>query len=178
MARQLREQGCTVGLVALLDPPDPPVLPNCPTNITGYRKIGYYAQNFLSYSKQGQLLPALTDFFFYRRYYRVKNKSFMLYNELFPARINRLEYTLNAHIAAQDEYAPQFYPGKITVFRNETKQRQLKERDSSTFRDWSEFAEDVDYRIITGHHLEIFEYPLFPKLVEELRICLEEAQGL
>ncbi|XOF35365.1 MAG: amino acid adenylation domain-containing protein [Candidatus Electrothrix sp. YB6] len=178
MARQLREQGCTVGLVALLDPPDPPVLPNCPTKVTRHKKIGYYARNFLSYSKQGQLLPALTDFLFYRRYYRVKNKFFTLYNKLFPAKINRLEYTLNAHIAAQDEYIPQFYPGKITIFRNEMKLKKLERMDSSTFRDWSAFAGDVDYRIIKGHHLEMFDYPLFPKLAEELRICLEEAQGL
>lgn len=175
MACQLNMLDCKVGLVALLDPPDPPV-PLLDRNI--YEKVAYYLRKFHYYLKTGQLFPALMDFFFYNRYYRIQNRYFMLMNKIFR-RDNRLENVLKAHVASMDSYIPQFYSGKITIFENSSAHALDKKGESyRAFKCWADFAEEVDSRVIQGRHLDIFKGAQFQQLVEQLKISLNEAQNI
>jgi amino acid adenylation domain-containing protein len=177
MACQLQSQGCTVGLVAMLDPPDPPDLTN------KNKDIGFYLRKFLYYIKQGKLFPALIDFFFYRRVFRIKNKIILLYNKLVPQVSTRLEdvlqknMVLNAHTVAMDTYSPKFYPGKITIFRNSIAHAMEQKEDMFLpAKDWADFAAEIDNRIVEGNHMEIFEEPVFQQLIGELQTAIDEAQ--
>jgi thioesterase domain-containing protein len=180
MACQLHEQGCTVGLVAMLDPPDPPDFAEW------HEKIGSYGRKFYYYVKHGRLFPALMDFIFHRRLYKVQNKIVLLYNRLFPRTNSRLDdvlqenIVLNAHTTAMETYVPKFYPGKITIFANS--EAQTMEQEEEAFhpeKEWSDFATKVDKHVIEGEggHLGLFEEPLFPQLVGKLKKSLIKAQA-
>ena len=102
----------------------------------------------------------------------------MLMNKIFR-RDNRLENVLKAHVASMDSYIPQFYSGKITIFENSSAHALDKKGESyRAFKCWADFAEEVDSRVIQGHHLEIFEGIRFQQLVEQLKISLDKAQGM
>jgi amino acid adenylation domain-containing protein len=173
MACQFQAQGCAVGLAAMLDPPDPSV-PLLDRNI--YEKTGYYLRKLYYYAGYGQLTSAFMNFFVHSRYYRIRSKFLMIKNKILRQE-NRAEYVLAAHTAAMDNYRPDFYPGKITLFENS--EAHILDRQGEQYRSakrWEDFSAELDNRVIKGSHLEIFEEPIFSKFVRELKHALDEAQ--
>ena len=65
------------------------------------------------------------------------------------------------------EYKPAVYPGRITVLQTST----------ATETAWAALAMDgLDFHVIPGTHLNIFQEPRVKELADTLAACIEKAQ--
>jgi natural product biosynthesis luciferase-like monooxygenase protein/amino acid adenylation domain-containing protein len=188
MARQLRDLGEEVALLALFDTYSPAYLQKLPET----RDL---ADNLVSLAwstsrEQGKRLLLPVEFLRQLnsdeqlRYFLEK----MWEENLAPPEVDeellrRFLYGSTAREGAARRYAPQSYPGTITVLKCEERDQLWIERlvaaglppDNQTL-GWGELsAEPVNVFDIAGHHDVICQEPYVQTLAERLRACLEAA---
>jgi thioesterase domain-containing protein len=190
MARQLRDLGEEVALLALFDTYSPAYLQKLPET----RDL---ADNLVSLAwstsrEQGKrlLLPVEVlrqlDRDEQLRYFLEKMRE----EDLAPPEVDeellrRFLYGSTAREGAARRYAPQGYPGVITVLKCEERDQLWIERlvaaglppDNQTL-GWGELSvEPVNVFDISGHHDVICQEPYVQTLAERLRACLEAASA-
>jgi len=167
MAQQLHAKGYTIALLAVLYQEAPN---------SSYRRITWrpsFVVDFL-----GNLPYWLSDFMRSRptevlqlilEKAGVPIGARMRFDEHVRLHAKRIE----AHEQAWQNYVPQVYPGRVTLFRT----RRLSLICSfDPEMGWGEFAAGgVDVRVIPGSNVSILEEPDAQVLAEELRACLDEA---
>jgi thioesterase domain-containing protein len=170
MAQQLLAQDCSVALLALFDLGDPAAAPTRITrSLNFFEKLAHYAHMTVVHFKRGQLTNAFR--------WWVKRK--ITYQG------HRIQYVMDAHQAARNNYVLQVYSGKITLFQSSEFRALENGRSDRWFQRWqpwrgrwSEFATGgFECHVIEGKHVEIFEEPRIQILVEQLKVCLDKAQA-
>ncbi len=78
-----------------------------------------------------------------------------------------------ANIRAAQNYVPQRYPGRVTLFRAA---EQLAQEPEDLTMGLGKLAEGVDIHIVPGKHLTMLQKPNVQVLAEQLKRCLEQAQ--
>ncbi|MEN8219495.1 MAG: amino acid adenylation domain-containing protein, partial [Pseudomonadota bacterium] len=167
MAQQLQKQGCTVALLALLDPSTTPIRPEKTLKLPSY-----FVRRTIKWIKRGQLTQAMYYFFIFRPYLRLK---LWLKKPTNPQE-RRIQYVYKAHQIARNKYVPQDYPGKITLFLSTPR---YDPQDIGPFKHWSKLASGrVKHHLIAGSHREILIGPQLKVLAEQFKVCLDEAQNV
>jgi amino acid adenylation domain-containing protein len=187
VARQLREQGAEVALVALLES----------ALHTGSDQPSKLSAAFALQLAQSmpvvasELLGAPGEFF-----QRVRRKALALQRRLSPKRLNKESPTTpnarlldqlvdmsaypkdyrhfaQVHFEALVHYKPRTYPGKLTLFR--TRQQPLFHWNPEVT--WRRFGTGgVDVKLIPGTHESILEPPCVQVLARKLGECLENVR--
>jgi aspartate racemase len=182
MAQQLRKQGETIGLLALVDPTSS-LSQAAPT------KQGIRISSFLTTTEFGknQGLTCYTSFFkafftktlgaFQWRLMRLKNTSrdtfkkmvcsgFFGFGYPLPTSLRRFYSTSVVQRAAR-QYTPQNYPGQIVIFQTNNRAENY----------WSKLCAEVRqvYDFQTGH-LDIVKEPHTQTILPKFMECLEKAQ--
>jgi thioesterase domain-containing protein len=176
MATRLVEQGDSVGLVALLDAPNPALMLNLSASESAqFRKkylsdrLGKYARDLLrgdvrSFSQRGMafivsrfgrpLLPAIKS-------------GFRLLNKPIPAAIQSND---PGFVRAWHAYIPSTYSGTVTCFRVEERG---PEHGSDPTMGWTACANGgVQVHVVPGGHVDMMKMPSVGVIAEELAAYL------
>jgi FkbH-like protein len=187
MARLAREQGETIGLLALIDS----AAPNSSYDripwwqpsyhLKFFRNSSYWLKDFM------QLQSAERKEFFQRKLGVLKRKISSKFTRArqdesvdLAAFIDSSQFPEDelklwqVHLNAGASYVPEAYPGRVTLIRT-LGQPFLCSLDPQY--GWGELAEGgVDVRIIPGSHEKIFVEPDVRFLAQTLDLCLTETQ--
>jgi amino acid adenylation domain-containing protein len=155
MARQLREEGEEVGVLALLD-----------TFAGTYRSKRELFVKFLT-------LPGSEKLYHVRRKGRLFGKS--VRKTLAMARLPRvLKEVREACSQAAKQYVAQPYVGKVTLFH--AKEKSLS--SENPYETWKDLAlGGLELHEVPGGHGSIVDEPAVTFLAENLKACLERAQA-
>ncbi|MGH7998903.1 MAG: hypothetical protein ACREPR_05605 [Brasilonema sp.] len=83
---------------------------------------------------------------------------------------------MGANIQALEQYNFQGYPGRMTLFRTDDKNRDdVVGVQYDPLFGWGELVDGVDVYHLPGSHLSLLEEPEVVMLAEKLRLCLEKA---
>lgn len=87
-----------------------------------------------------------------------------------------IQRVTEANVEATNNYVPQLYPGRVTLFR-----AMLDQVPEGWYRDpylgWSEFAtEGIEIKETSSRHTNMFDEPQVKGVAEKLRVCLDKAQ--
>jgi thioesterase domain-containing protein len=174
VARQIHQQGRTVGLLVLIETA---VLHAISTEPTWTRERMRPSQGS-GFGRERNVKGAWRDFIF-----NILRKSLPLREAIRSRGSVMTELTsasLNANAQAMQrcraliKEAPQQYPGRLTLFRTRTSI--LATRDPTL--GWGEFAEKgVAVNVLPGPREEIFEEPVVHILAGELKACLAESRA-
>ena len=189
MARQLKAKGCKIGLLALLESAPPPSV--AMPNRWSVAFVGQALSNIrLLLEDYSQRTPQ--EFFarLRRKTICLKKKASHLARALSQKRNGKTPAELldeivdmsnypqdyrhfaQVHFEALLKYRPQFYSGRVTLFR--THKPSLFRWNMETL--WSKVAADVNVKFIPGTHENFLEDPYVPVLAARLRECLEQTQ--
>ena len=165
MAQQLLRQGQKVALLAILDTLFPPGSHATPKQqmradslYQRYQKIyrNYTQRLSKQLATQPQALPRTILI-------SLKRKLFLM-----GPQGHRIRRVWKANHKARKEYAPQSYPGKITLFCSES---HAPQRD-----DWRALSsQPIEIFHVAGTHRTMLDEPNVRKVVEKLRNCIKKA---
>ncbi|MET0648736.1 MAG: alpha/beta fold hydrolase, partial [Pyrinomonadaceae bacterium] len=173
MAQQLRKQGHSVALLAVLDSHAPGAAAGAiPTD--DETLLGMFAGNLGR--RHGVELEDLRGHTFDEKLSRLGQLAVEI-NVLpagsDPRHIERLFRVFKANIRALVEYEPREYPGRITLFR--ARQR-FDESPSDPLDGWDALAaEGVELHVTPGTHYSMIDTPHAESLAARLRACIEGA---
>ncbi|NEO29118.1 MAG: amino acid adenylation domain-containing protein [Symploca sp. SIO3C6] len=164
MAQQLQAQGQEVALLALIDAVWEP------------RNLGIYSHlyNFFQFGADYLITKAKGRFKFIKEklieYITNIREKFYFRTESALSRHLQAIQLIKAFEQATDNYMPQPYPGKITLFLAS----ELRINNSPTLEELAE--KGLEIHEIPGYHLSMFKEPNVKVLTEKLKACLETVQ--
>lgn len=148
IAQQLQAQGQEVSLLMLLDTPP-----------------------FTEYEE----LNEADDLIFLKDLLARNNGAILgIPPELDVAQAQRLLQVFKGHILAANDYNPQPYAGKVTLFLAE---EGIAEDSLSSIAGWEKLTQGVDVHWIPGDHHTMVTKPNVEILAQKLRVCLEQLQA-
>ncbi|NMG10486.1 SDR family NAD(P)-dependent oxidoreductase [Brasilonema sp. UFV-L1] len=171
MAQQLSSQGEKVSLLAVLDTSVPGTEKRLSFVLRVFEHINNIIQKGPYYLQQK--LVGWSEWGAY--HIRDKYKRFLEKSEHLSEDDQHINI-MGANIQALNEYTFQRYPGRITLFRTDDKNRDdaVGVQYDPLF-GWGELVDEVDVYHLPGSHLSLLEEPEVVMLAEELRLCLEKA---
>jgi amino acid adenylation domain-containing protein len=158
MAQQLQAQGQPVGLVAIFESYRPGS-----THLPGFLpRLRHHLKRFWQLNPKRKWAYILT---------RVKARFLKLSRKLNPNFGRSMSQALG-----QTTYAPQRYPGRLILF-------QAAERNPELYYDpymgWGRLASGgIDVYAIPGTHIDAYKEPNVQTWAEQMKQCLDQAQGL
>jgi amino acid adenylation domain-containing protein len=170
VARRLRAQGETIGLLCLIDPITPRnlIAPRAVGAANRAGGAGSRVRRHVAWLKQ---LPRRVR----GRYYWAKRSSKRVFCDLWIRSGRRLPvywrdfYCDEKLTLALGRYAPEPYPGSFVIFR---------QPNNGTQAGWRRFAEEgVDFEDTWVDHNELLEEPYVQILAGKLKSCLHHAQN-
>jgi amino acid adenylation domain-containing protein len=173
IARLLKTQGETIGLLALLETVAMPALI---TNITYHR---HRLRCFLKMSPQ-RWIAYFRGKARYAREWRVANRMRFRQAEdcsdgLRDPRLLQLEHVYNTNLAALNKYRSQYYDGKVTLFN-------AAEKDPALVPDphygWIGLAREIEIHEVPGNHDTMLTEPNVAALARLLNNSLLRAQSI
>ncbi len=172
MAQQLRYQGQTVGLLALLDTTIPYNAANAPYAEDAAQSAREYGLDLtleeLDRLGPDEQLPYLWDHV--RKLGLVDDDTPL---PLVQQILNDLKRLFHAHIQLGSNYALRPYPGRLTLFRPQEAPVPVQ---TATDRNWGKLAAAVDVHFVPGQHHTMVKEPHVQVLAQELRLCLRQAE--
>ncbi|MBW4632889.1 MAG: amino acid adenylation domain-containing protein [Iphinoe sp. HA4291-MV1] len=94
--------------------------------------------------------------------------------ELELAQAQRLQQVFKSHIQAANNYSPQPYPGKITLF---LAQEEVEADSEDLTLGWNKLAnQGVELHLVPGDHYSMISKPNVQVLAEKLQVYLERSQ--
>ena len=174
IAQQLYAQGQEVALLALLDQ-----AVYRDIQVPFWDGIFGHVNNLLSL-KFSQQVDYIWRPLFFKIKQRIPKPIIQGYNKLIQkenAEEHQLFVTvMEANLRAINRYEAQVYPGKVTLFR--AKIGSPKRYALDPLGGWGKFAlSGVDVIDVPGDHMSMIKEPNLPVLAEELKVCLDKAQG-
>ena len=164
IAQQLTAQGQKVSLLAILC--SRPLLPS----ESSRKSSGHYVHRLIYYLKNGQLIELLLNYIL-NKVRKVRRRIRRTVQWLSSPQARRIQHVNNVLSRAQEKYAAEIYPGRITLFWGN---RQNKEWPSR----WSRLAGGgLDFNEVPGIHTTIVKEPDVQVLAEKLRASLDEVQA-
>jgi thioesterase domain-containing protein/acyl carrier protein len=87
-----------------------------------------------------------------------------------------IEQVTVANWQAMEDYVPQFYQGKVTLFRA------ILERSAQGWYldpqlGWGNLVPELDVQEISSIHINMFDEPQVKQVAEKLKVCLDKAQA-
>ncbi|KAB8331576.1 SDR family NAD(P)-dependent oxidoreductase [Scytonema tolypothrichoides VB-61278] len=174
MAQQLHSQGEKVNILAMLDTSRPGTETRLPFVLRVFEHINNIIQEGPSYLQHK--LAGWSEWGTYHirdKYRRLLEKS-----ELLPEGDKHLD-VMGANVQALEQYTFKAYPGQMTVFRTDDKNRDdaVGVKYDPQF-GWGELvAGGVDVYHLPGSHLSFLDEPDVQVLAEQLKLCLEKAHA-
>ncbi|NMG21590.1 non-ribosomal peptide synthetase [Brasilonema bromeliae] len=173
MAQQLYSQGEKVNLLAMLDTSRPGTETRLPFVLRVFEHINNIIQEGPSYLQHK--LAGWSEWGTYHirdKYRRLLEKS-----ELLPEGDEHLD-VMGANVQALEQYTFKAYPGRMTVFRTDDKNRDdaVGVKYDPLF-GWGEITSGVDVYHLPGSHLSFLDEPDVEVLAEQLKLCLEKAHA-
>jgi amino acid adenylation domain-containing protein len=173
MAQQLRHQGQTIGLLALLDT----TIPYNAANALYAEDAAQSAREYgldLTLEELGRLgpdeqLPYLWD---HVRKLGLVDEDTPL--PLVQQILNDLKRLFHAHIQLGGNYVLRPYPGRLTLFRPQEAPVPVQ---TAPDRNWGKLAAAVDVHFVPGQHHTMVKEPHVQVLAHKLRQCLRQAEG-
>jgi amino acid adenylation domain-containing protein len=173
MARQLQAQGGEVALVALLDSGTPTRAGRPPDELAALddlaRGLGLPPDRLpldrdelLRRDPEGRLAYVLEQL----------AKADLLPPEVGLPQVRQIPHVYWANRRAVEEYVPQAYPGRLTLFRSA--ESPAPDPADQTL-GWGRLAAGVEVRVVPGNHYNMVREPHVRALAEQLRACLREA---
>jgi thioesterase domain-containing protein len=174
MAQQLRRQGETVALLALLDTPSKRPDEHRPHPAP---LIDLFAQDLGRFNKEIPLLAPLSDPPDVERQLRsILDRARC--EDLLPmsvglAELRQLYGVFEANIQARDSYVPQAYAGRVTLFRAG---KALGNRPIGVDLSWRALVPDgLTIQIVPGDHYTMLQEPQVQILAQQLKTCIDES---
>jgi thioesterase domain-containing protein len=172
MARQLSAAGQEIGLLVAFDSSVTRwtiLKPKSRKPVRFIRRFAGHVRNFIRGGERRNL--ALTKWKKWKTRTSHKLYRFLLSLQKqtgipFPKRIDTVK---QANFYAYWNYVPQFYPGKLTLFRS-TDNRQ-KNPDNG----WEHFCDEVEIIKVEGRHSTLLHEPYVRRVAQALAICMEKA---
>ncbi len=173
MAQQLRHQGQTIGLLALLDTTIPYNAANALYAEDAAQSAREYGLDF-TLEELGRLgpdeqLPYLWD---HVRKLGLVDEDTPL--PLVQQILNDLKRLFHAHIQLGGNYVLRPYPGRLTLFRPQEAPVPVQ---TAPDRNWGKLAAAVDVHFVPGQHHTMVKEPHVQVLAHKLRQCLRQAEG-
>jgi amino acid adenylation domain-containing protein len=173
MAQQLKRQGETIGILAMLDS----LRPGYETRASFVKRVFLHLGQVL---EQGPayLQRKLVGWKQWGTYSLKHRYKHYLQTEHQISDNEHLEVIV-ANTMAFEAYNFQVYPGRITLLRTEDKYRDeaIGVQYDPQF-GWGELAGGgVDIHFVPGDHIHLLEEPYVGKLAQTLKVCLEQAQA-
>jgi thioesterase domain-containing protein len=180
IARQLREQGETVALLALFDTNNPVVPPRRYTlreriALRGRETAGMSLTRKLAYVfDRGIRKAAVIGIVIKHRIRRMVYRTFSEHKEM-VAPGDRIVRVHEAHGQALSDYRPSLFQGKLTIIRAENPNDGF-EFDSEL--GWGGLAADgIEIHDVPGEHETIFHEPHVRILAATMKDCIERARN-
>jgi amino acid adenylation domain-containing protein len=186
IAQQLRASGEQVALVALFDtgtPDYPKLLPNTTVFKSKFyeivRRVQHHAYSLRMLDAEQRKAYLLNKKEGIRRKYtrkirnaykKIARRFYAANNQPMPKNLIQLEDQI---WRAGQNYAPQFYDGKVTLFR--ASNQPLGIFEDATL-GWKNLVDELEIHEVPGHHGSITAEPYVQKLAEKLCDCLAEVQ--
>jgi amino acid adenylation domain-containing protein len=174
MAQQLREQGQSIGLLALLDTTIPWNAANAPYAEDAYQSAREYGLDItleeLDRLGPEEQLPYLWDHV--RKLGLVDDDTPL---PLVQQILDDLKRLFHAHIQLGGAYALRPYPGRLTLFRPSESPVLVA---TAPDRNWGKLAAAVDVHFVPGQHHTMVKEPHVQMLAEQLRQCLQQAESV
>lgn len=173
MAQKLHSQGEKVNILAMLDTSRPGTETRLPFVLRIFEHINNIIQEGPSYLQHK--LVGWSEWGTYHirdKYRRLLEKS-----ELLPEGDEHLD-VMAANVQAIEQYTFKAYPGQMTVFRTDDKNRDdaVGVKYDPQF-GWGELVAGVDVYHLPGSHLSFLDEPDVQVLAEKLKLCLEKAHA-
>jgi thioesterase domain-containing protein len=183
MAQQLHQQGQQVALLALFDTYRPgftSLFPD-PRSLRERNRTDLHLRNLkrLRPSEMLTYVLARVRNVAQREKRRMRNRTLAIatsfYQGLGRPLPSELQYIKSANYKAFNEYKPQVYSGKVTLFRART---QLRRMENVPDMGWGELVSGaVEVHDVPGEHSTMFYEPHVNVLAEKLSACLAQAQA-
>jgi thioesterase domain-containing protein len=174
MAQQLREQGRTVGLLALLDTTIPYNAANAQYAEDAFESAREYGLDLtleeLDRLGPEEQLPYLWDHV--RKLGLIDDDTPLALVEQI---LNDLKRLFHLHIKLGSEYALRPYPDRLTLFRPRETPVSVQ---VATDRNWGKLAETVEVHFVPGQHHTMVKEPHVQILAQKLQICLSHADSV
>ena len=165
MAQQLLAQNQKIGLLILMDTAPPRPVSSIPVSTGSRKSLGHYVSRSFYYLWNRQLIFVLKSVI---QKHRRKIKRMLK-----PYNIRRVRDALDM---APWSYVPEVYPGRITYFLSEKRERTLGGPEAA-IGSWYELAAGgLDEFHVPGDHLGMLKEPHVRIVAEHLNACLDEAQ--
>jgi amino acid adenylation domain-containing protein len=170
VAQQLRQQGQTIGLLALLDTTIPYNAANAPyaeDEVLSAREYGLdITLEELDRLGPEEQLPYLWD---HVRKLGLVDDDMPL--PLVQQILDDLKRLFHAHIKLGSDYALRPYPGRLTLFRPQESPVPVQ---TARDRNWGKLAAAVDVHFVPGQHHTMVKEPHVQVLAQQLRLCLRQ----
>jgi thioesterase domain-containing protein len=176
MARQLRDQGQRIGLLAMFDtsrPGSSRLLPRRLRFVNAARRTGYHVQRLLEHGRRAYIVRTARTI---RRRLRERiwHLLYLPYRAS-GAALPRVLHRVNlANRAAVRSYTPLPYPGRITLFRACERSMRLH---CVPDLGWTGYAaQGVEIYDVPGDHVSLIREPAVAWVAAQMRRCLEKAR--
>ena len=163
MAQQISSQGEQIALLALLDPFTPSMM----TSFISEEDLTLLALGFLgdinfNLEQLSQLQPDE------RLIYVVEEakKNNLVPTDFDLAQVRHLLHISKLNYQAQKNYQPQYYSGKIILFK-------ASETDADFETAWNELAPDIEMHVVPGNHYNMLQKPHVQTLAQQLQKYLD-----
>ncbi len=187
IAQQLCAVGEKVALVALFDtgtPDYPKLLPNTTVFKSKFyeivRRVQHHSHSLRMLDSEQRKAYLLNKKESIRRKYarkirnaykKIARRFYTAKNQPMPKNLIQLEDQI---WRAGQNYAPQFYTDKVTLFRASNQPLGIYEDPTLG---WENLVDDLEIHEVPGHHGSITAEPYVQNLAEKLRDCLAEIQA-
>jgi amino acid adenylation domain-containing protein len=173
MAQQLRTQGESVGLLALLDT----TIPTSPINQAYAEDAELSAREYgldLTLEELDRLHPNEQLPYLWDHVHKLGLVDTDTPLSLVQQILDDLKRLFHVHVTLANEYALRPYAGRITLFRpSDSPILSSSARD----RNWGKLASSVEVHFVPGLHHTIVKEPHVQSLAHELRRCLRDAES-
>jgi amino acid adenylation domain-containing protein len=172
MAQQLRAQGQTVSLLALLDGRIPTQDDTFPEEDS--KAIALVERYFgVSFDPIESAAELSEDEQLVLRLDQAKSAG-LVPAELDISQVRRFVELLRSDLRATRSYQLQLYPGRITFFKASETLEGASEDQTMGWRDWA--SGGVEVHVVPGNHANLMYEPHVEVLAEKLTACLDRAQ--
>lgn len=172
MAQQLREQGQSIGLLALFDT----TIPQTPANQPYAEDAAQSAREYgldITLEELDRLGPDEQLPYLWQHVQKLGLVDADTPLPLVQQILDDLKRLFHAHIQLSNEYALRPYPGRLTLFRpTEAPVPISTPRD----RNWGKLAAAVEVHFVPGLHHTMVKEPHVRVLARQLRVCLHQAE--
>ena len=174
MAQQLRAQGQTVGLLALLDTTIPWNAANAPYAEDADQSAREYGLD-ITLEELDRLGPEEQLPYLWSHVQKLGLVDADTPLPLVQQILDDLKRLFHAHINLGSDYALRPYPGRLTLFRPTESPVAV---EMAQDRNWGKLAAEVDVHFVPGHHHTMVKEPHVQVLAEQLRLCLRHADTI